>query len=172
MFLRLTGRILFITIHHMRLLMDSDCLIKLTKSRLKESVCQNFTVFIPQDIKKEVIDNAKGHPDATVIKDNVEKNLLAVIKSSSFSKKGEDSVFTLFRRGTYDAICSDDKRFIKRLRFLDIPYITPSVFIALLVKEDKLTLDEAREKLELLSPLVSDDEYHAVNLILQNWRIP
>jgi hypothetical protein len=31
----------------MKLLMDADCLIKLTKAGLKETVCRNDTVFIP-----------------------------------------------------------------------------------------------------------------------------
>jgi rRNA-processing protein FCF1 len=154
----------------MKVLMDTDCLIKLTKSMLKELVCGNFSVIIPQIVKEEVTDNAKEHPDAAIIKGNIETGLLTINKMRSSAQKGEDAVFATFRRGKFDAICSDDKRFIKRLRLFDIPYITPSVFIAILLKKGKLTIKEAHKKLDSLSPFVSEDEYNAVKLVLDNWR--
>lgn len=150
--------------------MDADCLIKLTKSVLKELVCGNFSVIIPQMVKEEVVDNAKEQPDATIIKGNIETGLLAVDKIQSSAQKGEDAVFAIFQQGKFDAVCSDDKRFIKRLRLFDIPYITPSVFIAILLKKGKLTIKEAHKKLDSLSPFVSEDEYNAVKLVLENWR--
>lgn len=155
----------------MKILIDTDCLIKLTKSGLKELVCGNFSVFIPQIVKKELIDNASEHPDSMIIKENIEKGLLTVIEIQSSSKKGEDAVFATFKQAKFDAICSDDKRFIKRLQLFEIPYITPSVFIAILLKSGNLTIDEAGGKLDLLSSFISDDEYSAINLVLDNWRI-
>ncbi len=50
--------------------MDADCLIKRTKSNLKELVCRNFSVVVPQLVKGEVADNAFGHPDAQIITEN------------------------------------------------------------------------------------------------------
>jgi len=155
----------------MKVLMDTDCLIKLTKSKLKELVCSNFSVIIPQVVKEEVIDNAEEHPDAMIIKGNIETGLLSINKKQSSAQKGEDAVFTIFQQGKFDAVCSDDKRFIKRLRLFDIPYITPSVFIAILLKKGKLTIKEAHKKLDSLSPFVSEDEYNAIKLVLDNWRI-
>jgi len=155
----------------MKVLMDTDCLIKLTKSKLKELVCRNFSVIIPQVVKEEVIDNAEEHPDAMIIKGNIETGLLSINKKQSSAQKGEDAVFTIFQQGKFDAVCSDDKRFIKRLRLFDIPYITPSVFIAILLKKGKLTIKEAHKKLDSLSPFVSEDEYNAIKLVLDNWRI-
>lgn len=155
----------------MKVLMDADCLIKLTKSNLKELVCKNFSIIIPQTVEEEVIDNAGEHPDALVIKGNLERNLLSTSKLSLSAKKGEDAVFAIFQKGKFDAICSDDKRFIQRLQLFDIPYITPSVFIVILLKEGHLTIKEAVERLDTLSPFISDDEYHTVKLILENWRI-
>ncbi len=37
--------------------MDADCLIKLTKAGLKETVCQSDTVFIPAIVVREVVDD-------------------------------------------------------------------------------------------------------------------
>ena len=155
---------------HMKILMDADCLIKLTKSNLKELICNNFSVIIPQLVKEEIVDNAKCHPDAAVIQKNLERKLITLHKPHSPFKKGEDAIFTIFQQGDYDAICSDDKRFIKRLRFFNIPYITPAVFIAILFKNGKLTILEAMEKLDSLSPFVSDEEYSAIKAILGSWR--
>ena len=151
--------------------MDTDCLIKLTKSKLKELVCANFSVIIPQVVKEEIMDNAESHPDSMIIRGNIETGLLTVNKTRSSSKTGEEAVFSIFQLGKFDAVCSDDKRFIKRLRLLDIPYITPSVFIAILLRKGKLTIKEARKRLDSLSPFVSEDEYSAVKLVLDNWRV-
>lgn len=150
--------------------MDADCLIKLTKSNLKELVCQNFSVVLPQAVKEEVVDNAFGHPDAQIIKDNLANNLLDVDNRQQISRKGEDAIFTLFQIGGFDAIGSDDKRFIRRLRLLDIPYVTPAVFVAILLKNGKLNVKDALKRLESLSPFISDEEHQAVCLIIENWR--
>jgi rRNA-processing protein FCF1 len=154
----------------MRFLMDADCLIKLTKSKLKELVCTNFTIVIPQVVKEETVDNAQGFPDAAVIEKNIEKKLIALDRLPASSRQGEESVFTVFQEGNYDAVCSDDKRFIKRLRLFEIPYLTPSVFVVILLREGKLTVKEAKEKLDSLSPFVSDEEYNAVRMVVENWR--
>lgn len=150
--------------------MDTDCLIKLTKSTLKELVCRNFSVIIPQMVKEEVVDNAQEQPDARIIEGNIEKGLLTIDRTRSSGQKGEEAVFAVFQQGEFDAVCSDDKRFIKRLRLFDIPYITPSVFIAILLKKGKLTIKDAYKKLDSLSPFVSEDEYNAVKFVLENWR--
>ncbi|MCR4320985.1 MAG: hypothetical protein NUV74_11700 [Candidatus Brocadiaceae bacterium] len=149
--------------------MDADCLIKLTKSKLKELVCKNFSVVIPQIVKEEITYNTQEHFDAMIISENIENKLITLNTMSSSSKKGEDAIFSIFQQGEYDAICSDDKRFIRRLRFFNIPYITPTVFIALLLKKGKLTVKEAREKLDCLSSFVSDEEYNVIKAFLENW---
>ena len=151
--------------------MDADCLIKLTKAGLKDLVCKAFTVVIPSTVKMEVVDNAKKYPDAQVIMENIEKKALEVDEKPSTSRKGEEAVFKLFMRSTFDAVCSDDKRFIKRLRLFDIPYLTPAVLIAVLFKEGRLTINEAEGKLEMLKPFISDDEYNAVKIIIKRWGV-
>lgn len=155
----------------MKILMDADCLIKLTKAKVKELVCKNYTVIIPDKVKEEAVDNAVEHSDAFIIKENLERGLLTVSKSLFSSQKGEDAVLSIYKHGGFTAICSDDRRFIKRLQFFDIPYITPAVFIAMLLKKGEMKKEEAFDKLELLSPFISDDEYNMVRLILENWRM-
>jgi rRNA-processing protein FCF1 len=164
----------------MKVLMDADCLIKLTKAGIKEAVCAHLSVVIPQLVRHEVIDMGGNHPDSKVIKNNLDKGLLS-LSSSTDSKdsigskgvidsKGEDAVLATFLNGGFVAICSDDKRFIRRLRALDVPYITPAVCIVILLKQERITLPAAREKLGLLAPFISSDEYHTVKWALDTWR--
>jgi hypothetical protein len=88
----------------------------------------------------------------------------------SIDSKGEDAVLANFLNGGFAAICSDDKRFIRRLRALDVPYVTPAVCIVLLLKQERITLPDAREKLGLLASFISSDEYHTVKWVLDTWR--
>lgn len=156
----------------MNVLMDADCLIKFTKAGLKETVCKNLFVVIPQVVKREVIDLGKNHPDAMVIKDNLDKGLLSLSSVDMQDVKGEEAALAIFRQGGFDAILSDDKRFVRRLRALGVPYITPAVCIVLLLKQGDITLSAALEKLELLSPFISSDEYNTVKWALDTWRLP
>ena len=156
----------------MNVLMDADCLIKFTKAGLKEAVCTRLSVVIPQVVKREVIDLGKNHPDSMVIKDNLDKGLLSLSGVEMQDVKGEVAAPAIFQKGGFDAILSDDKRFVRRLRALDVPYITPAVCIFLLLKQGEITLPDAVEKLELLSPLISSDEYNTVKWVLDTWRSP
>ncbi len=150
--------------------MDSDCLIKLAKSSLKEIVCRSFVVVIPPLVKKEVVDDASEQPDSILVKSNIEKKLLTVGSGTGSGSKGEEAVFNVFQSGQYDAICSDDKRFIKRLRLFEVPYLTPAVLIAVIFRQGNIPLKDALEKLESLAPMISDDEYLTVKTFLANWR--
>jgi rRNA-processing protein FCF1 len=156
----------------MNVLMDSDCLIKLTKAGIKETVCAHISVVIPQVVTHEVIDLGKNHPDSMVIKDNLDKGLLSLSGIETQDVKGEEAVLAIFQNGGFDAVCSDDKRFIRRLRALDVPYITPAVCIVLLLKQGEIIMPDAVEKLESLRPFISSDEYNAVKWVLDTWRSP
>jgi hypothetical protein len=120
---------------------------------------------------RQVVDDAEAYPDAKIIQNNIDTGLLATSKMHAYAEEGEEAVFRIFTQGKFDAVCSDDKRFIKRLKMFEIPYITPVVFVAILLKKGKITVKEARKKLDLLSPYVSEDEYNSVKLVLDNWRI-
>ena len=107
-----------------------------------------------------------------VIKENIDKGLLSLSGVETQDVKGEESALTIFQKGGFDAILSDDKRFVRRLRVLDVPYITPAVCIVVLLKQGKITLQDALEKLELLSNFISSDEYNTVKWVLDKWRSP
>lgn len=156
----------------MNVLMDADCLIKITKAGLKEAVCAYLTVTIPQVVKHEVVVPGKNHPDSMTIRDNFDKGLLLLSRAQVPDMKGEEAALAIFQSGGFDAVCSDDKRFIRRLRALNVPYITPAVCVFLLLKQGKINLPDALEKLELLRPFISSDEYHTMKWALDTWRSP
>jgi hypothetical protein len=159
--------------YYMRVIMDADCLIKLTKAGLKEDICHTFTIVIPHLVKEEVVDRGikKDLPDARVIDNNVRNGLIKVKADKTIkTAAGEKEALALFQKGNFDAIGSDDKRFIRQLRVFNIPYLTPAVFIALMVKQGNMKMPEALRKLESLSVHISDDEYATVKLLLESRR--
>lgn len=154
--------------------MDADCLIKLTKAGLKEDICLAFNVTLPHLVKEEVVDRGKAKqlPDAFVIEKNLNEGRIKVKSDKSVkAAAGEKEALTLYQKGGFDAIGSDDKRFIRQLRLFNVPYVTPAVLLALMVKQGKVTLAAALKKLDALSAYISDDEYSTVKLFLDSRRL-
>ncbi len=153
--------------------MDADCLIKLTKAGLKEEVCKAFAVTIPQRVKEEVVEQGKRKdlPDALVIERNISAGLVTV-RSAGGGKTslGEKEAILLYQKGGYDAIASDDRRFVRQLRTFDVPYLTPAVIVVLMVKNNILKVPDALLRLDALSHYISESEYYSVKLALEAWR--
>lgn len=158
---------------YMKIVMDADCLIKLTKAGLKEDVCRAFDITIPHLVKEEIVDKgkAKNLPDAFVVEANIKEKLIRIDKKRDQTIDiGEKEAMALFQNGGYDAIGSDDKRFLKHLRLFNIPYVTPAVFIALILKQGDITFEYAEERLQALSEYISENEYFAVKSFMEQWR--
>jgi len=149
----------------MRLVMDFDSLIKLTKAGAKEIVLENIEVFIPPSVMNETTESKDRFPDAFKIHENINKGLLKVRNppKSSFIKSlgikgGEAQVLML--HDSSSAISSDDAKFLNILENLNIPYLTPASVIVFLLKKGAIKKDESRKILGNLKELVSDEEYH------------
>jgi len=151
----------------MKLVMDSDCLIKLTRAHMKEPVCRAFAVVIPAQVKREVVDQGEGHPDAAIVGENLSKALLSVASFRVREQKGEIAALRVFRRGNFDAICSDDTRFVRKLHSLGVPYLTPAVVVLLLVKQGHITWTDGSAALDALEPFISEDECAVARLRLR-----
>jgi len=150
----------------MKLAMDADCLIKLTKAGLKEAVCAAWAISIPPLVQEETVDRSPHRPDAALIGESIKAGRLTLGDVAAGYAKGEDAVLSLFNHGGFDAVATDDARFIRRLRGLGVPYALPAVIIVLLRKEDSMTDLEARAALAALRPHISADEYAAAWLML------
>jgi hypothetical protein len=116
----------------MKVVMDSDCLMKLTRAKAKEVVLRNIEVCIPPKVFEETVTIPKdnGYPDAFIIEDNQTNGLLLIrdiIYDSNVDEMvnklgigyGEADVFRLFKSGCFDIISSDDRRFLKIMDALD-----------------------------------------------------
>jgi rRNA-processing protein FCF1 len=115
----------------MKLLMDADCLIKLTKAGLKELVVLNCDVFIPEPVKREVVDAGKKKecPDAFAVEKNVESKLIAVIDAPPTVEKGDQALIASYKKEAHDAIATDDARLVHQLKSLNIPHILPGLIL-------------------------------------------
>lgn len=162
----------------MKIVMDSDCLVKLTKSGAKEIVAASMEVHIPYLVKMETVDDVKerGYQDTLMIEENIEKNILHVVRHRGTPprtvtvSKGEEDVVSLFLKGGYDAIASDDRRFLKKLEAANIPYLTPCACILYLYYIGSTGRPGALELLEGLRQFVGSEEYEISKLYLEDKR--
>ena len=153
----------------MKLLMDADCLIKLTKAGLKELVVLKCDVFIPGPVKREVVDAGKKKecPDAFAVEKNIESKLIAVIDAPATIEKGDHALIALYKKEAHDAVATDDGRLARQLKSLNIPYILPALILYRLLKDGKTDYKTTVWALRQLSEYISDDEFATVRLLME-----
>jgi len=157
----------------MKVILDADSLIKLTKAKVKEIVLKNMEAYIPPKVFEETVEIPKeeGYPDAFLIDENLKKGLLAVekIKENKEAEAmiaklrmrgGEADVFRLYKSGDFDVVSSDDGKFLEMLDGLNVPYITPSALIVFLFKKKVLSREDAESYINNLKEMISDEEYY------------
>lgn len=124
------------------LVLDSDGLIKLTKSGIIEEFLKNHECKISEEVYKETVEQGKEglYEDAYEIDKFVSKNLLKVKKHRKSKKaskiledkdmlgEGEKSTLYLFFNLNADAIISDDQSFIKMENIK--PYIKENNYLS------------------------------------------
>ena len=155
----------------MKVIMDSDSLIKLTKA--KEIVLKNIEGYIPPKVFEEAVKIPKeeGYPDAFLIEENLKKGLLAIgeFREDQHVEEmitrlgigsGEADVFRLYKSGGFDVISSDDGRFLKIIDALDVPYMTPSALVIYLLNKKMLSRADAKTYINNLKEMISDEEYY------------
>ena len=155
------------TFAYMKLAMDSDCLIKLAKAGLKECVCVAWQICIPALVRRETVERAPALQDAMQIRDNIASGRLTVVGGGAPAKQGEDEVLRLYRAGGFDAVATDDARFIRRLRGLGVPYAVPGAIVVQLRQAGALSLAEAERALAALRPHISAEEHAVAQLVLR-----
>jgi len=157
----------------MKVILDADSLIKLTKAKAKEIVLKNMEAYIPPKVFEETVQMPKeeGYPDAFLIDENLKKGLLAVEKIEENKEAealitklrirgGEADVFRLYKSGDFDVVSSDDGKFLEMLDGLNVPYITPSALIVFLFKKKVLSREDAESYINNLKEMISDEEYY------------
>lgn len=156
----------------MKFVMDSDCLIKLTKGKAKRDVSMCIKVIIPQIVKTETVDDSRayGYPDPLEIDKNIKTGKIKVepthtppeirhVVETLRLKGGETDVYSLFQKGGFTAIASDDQKFTRKMEEIGIPCITPTALIIYTWRKGAIDKERALELLENIKPMVSDEEY-------------
>ena len=153
----------------MKLLMDADCLIKLTKAGLKELVTTKESVSIPEQVKREVVDAGKKKQcaDAIAVEKNIGLKMISVIDVPVKVEKGDQALIAIYREEDYDAIATDDTKLSRRLRALNIPFILPALILYRLFKKSKIDYKTALWALQQISEFISEDEFSTVRLLME-----
>ena len=140
--------------------MDADCLIKITRAGYKEAALGAFSVFVPEPVVTEVVDQGSGRAASELIAANIETRRLPVHAVSVES--GDSALATSFRAGGFDCVGTDDRRLIGRLTTLGIPCVVPGLLLYELAKLGRLSRQAAERLLRRLQPSISSDEYQIV----------
>ena len=156
----------------MKLALDTDALIKLTKSSSKAAVGKAFTLLVPTEVQRECVEQGKagGFPDALRVEENIKEGVVSVRKPKRSARTeaivgdlrlsgGEADVLRLHRSGGIDLIVSDDRRFLHILEALGIRYTTPGPLIAAMFRLGMMPRKEALGHLEKLGAFISEEEY-------------
>ena len=77
-----------------------------------------------------------------------------------------------YQGGGFDAVATDDARFIRKLRGLGLLFALPAVIILRLRQDGKLDAEQATEALAALRPHISVDQHAAALLMLSGGIIP
>ena len=156
----------------MKLLMDADCLIKLTKAGLKDLVGKQDIIFIPEVVQNEVVDagKEKGCTDAFIVEKNIEDKVIKIAESFSNHTKGDEALVELFRKEDYDAVATDDAKLTRLLRIKSIPFILPGLIIYQLVQDNMIDRKTALWALKQLAEFISEDEYSTVRLLMEKTK--
>ncbi|MFQ6075026.1 MAG: hypothetical protein ACE5Z5_02665 [Candidatus Bathyarchaeia archaeon] len=164
----------------MRIVMDSDSLIKLARSGSKDSIKKCVEIVVPGAVKMEVVDQGKaaGFPDALEVEENIRKGGVKVesvaitpedreVAETLRLMGGEFQVFSLFKMGGFEAIASDNQKFIRKMEEIGVPCLTPSALIIMAWKTNIVTKGEALALLENLRPMISDEEYAVSRVVME-----
>ncbi len=142
----------------MKIVVDSDALIKLTKTGSKEAIVGLLEVSIPKKVYEETVTESKGCPDANKIQENVNNGKIQV-QGLLPHDKGEFEALKLYRSGGFELIVSDDRKFLNYLDRNGIPYLTSSSIIVYLLYKNKITKEDTIKYIENLKMYISKRQY-------------
>jgi len=142
----------------MKIILDSDVLIKLTKTGLKEIIVGLLDVSIPKRVYEETVLESKGYSDAIKIEENIKRGNINV-KGLSGTGKGEIEALGLYGSGGYELIASDDRRFLNCLERDQVPYLTSSSLFIYLLHKNKISKEDTIKYIDLLKLHISKGQY-------------
>jgi len=156
----------------MKLLMDADCLIKITKAGLKDLVGSRYIIFIPGVVQREVVDagKEKGCSDAFIVEKNIAAKVIKIAETSRDHTNGDEALIALYRKEDYNAVATDDAKLTRFLRTKNIPFVLPALIIYQLLQDNLIGRKMALRALNQLAEFISEDEYSTVRLLMETTK--
>ena len=153
-----------------KFIIDSDALIKLTKSEILEVVCRHYKCIITTEVKNECVDEGKKRlfTDALKIENFINKNLLKIVDLKRIRQikenlgKGEVSAVNLYFQERNSTIITDDSSFIKYLEENKINFLIPADLILLLKSSNKIDKKGALNYLENMKDFIREEVHNNI----------
>lgn len=166
------------------LVIDTDGLIKLGKSKVLETLIESHEVLVPEAVYREAVVQGKKelYEDAfeleRVLKERrasiigVESNPRAerLLEGVTSLGAGEKNALYLYFAEGADAVVSDDRVFLRFLGTHSIPLLTPANVIVGLVGAGEVGFEEGLEALERLGGYVRAEAYERAKKELEDLR--
>lgn len=151
-----------------RILLDADASIKLTKIGIIETFVFGFEVILTNEVYDEhvIAGLNRGYQDAKIMEKLVAEGKVFVAdvaeKPSAFDKfilgRGEKSVINYYLGdNNIDLIVSDDEAFLKVLDRFDIPFTPVAGVILMCVSLELISKEKGFMYLESLKPMIKDE---------------
>lgn len=160
--------------NNVKLIFDSDALIKLVKTGFPSHAFDKLKVVISEEIFRETVTEGKKkfYQDAESIELLINGKKIIIgerghgperrLPKEDKLGKGEKSALSLFYGIKADAIVSDDKAFLQFLKQANVPFLMPADLISSLNKKKILDKNEALRVLDGLKPFIKDECYSEI----------
>lgn len=157
----------------LRVVLDSDGLIKLAKAGALERVLEAWTCIVPRAVYVETVERGleAAYPDAQAIRQVLPSaairpparhpRAVALLKRKRGLGPGEQGALHLFFRARAEAIVTDDAAFVAMLAGAGLRYLVPALVLVRLVQEQRLESAEALDYLERMRPYIRAEVYRA-----------
>ena len=151
----------------MRLLLDTDALIKLHRAGVLERVAEAYACGIHEAVYREAVVAGRAHryADAEIIDQVVQAHIEVHPAASAGDEsretrglrlgQGEGGLLELYVRDEGDLIVSDDHRFLSVLLSRGVPVLLSSGLIARLARDGVISPEEAKVALDKVKPWIS-----------------
>lgn len=156
-------------------IIDTDSLIKLTKSGIIKEACRHFKFVITEEVYDEAVTKGKIalHKDAFEIEELIDKNLIKIRGKKEEETletvnlgKGETSTFALYKKAK-GIIVTDDNTFINFLKNNKTEFMVPADFLVLMRNLKKINSTKALSHLENIKPYIKTKVYLSIKKILE-----
>lgn len=163
----------------LRVVLDSDGLIKLAKAGILEVLVKAWDCLIPQAVYAETVERGiqAAYPDALAIRELLHPSMVRprvrhpraamLLKQKRGLGQGEQEALHLFFTVQADAIISDDAAFVTVVDQAGLRYLPPALVLVQLAHQGQLALQAALEGLERMRPFIRPEVYQATRTDLE-----